>query len=598
MNEGVGVNSPQYSAVFYFLGRYKLLTGSILALILTSSVLESLSVAAFLPVFSSLLGSSDQRMGGPLGFVEEMTDLMPSSDPIVAASALLIGLFIAKTLLSVAMEALIAYTSGKVLYTVQSDIVDRYASGQYQFFLDNRQGTLLYNSLTAPTAVGLLLLRGPQMTAFFMKLAAVAVILGLIFPMGFLAFVCLGLLYYLLIHHLSRTVSFNLGRRRAAAGAEQNVIANELISGIRQIIAFGVAGQWASRFDRQSRDHAEAHGWLMGWLAMPRPLMELSAVLLMLGFILAIRAFSPGDLVDLLPKLGVFAMALVHMLPALTSFGRLRMEVMGLLPDVDRAYHTIISLVPKRAEGTVDLDRLQQGIAFENVSFAHQGREPLMKGVDLVFEKGRVTAVVGPSGAGKTTVINLVLGLFQPDRGRITVDGVPLGEVRQSTWLGRIGLVSQDPFISSSSVVDNIVFGRNGHSTESVIQAAKTANAHGFVSELPQGYDTVIGDRGMKLSGGQQQRLAIARAVLSSPEILIFDEATSSLDTASERLVQEAIYSVSRDRTVIIIAHRLSTIRYADKIVVLDHGEVIEEGSHEELLERQGHYSRLVASST
>ncbi len=597
MSKRADASGPQYTAVLYFLGRYKLLTGSILALILTTSVLESLSVAAFLPVFSSLLGGPEEETGSLLGFVHDMAGLVPLSDPLVAASVLLMALFVAKTLFSVALEALTAYTSGKVLYGVQSEIMDRYASGQYQFFLDNRQGTLLYNSLTAPVAVGLLLLRGPQMTAFLLRVVTIAVILGLIFPMGFLPFVCLGLLYYLLIHHLSRTVSFNLGRRRADAGAEQNVIANELISGIRQIIALGVTRQWAGRFDRQARDHAEAHGRLMAWMAIPRPLMEVSAVVVMLGFVLAIRALSPGDLAGLLPKLGVFGIALVQMLPALTSFGRLRMEIMGLLPDVDRAHLAVTSLVPKRPDGTVVLDRLERGIAFEDVSFAHRGREPLMRGVDLVFEKGKVTAVVGPSGAGKTTLVNLVLDLFQPDGGRVTVDGVPLAELKQSAWLGSIGLVSQDPFIHNSSVADNIVFGRKGHSAESVVQAAKTANAHGFIQELPQGYDTVIGDRGMKLSGGQQQRVAIARAVLSSPEILIFDEATSSLDTASERLVQEAIYSVSRDRTVIIIAHRLSTIRYADKIIVLDQGEVIEEGSHEELLEREGHYSRLVAST-
>ena len=592
------MNRPSYTAIFYFLSRYKLLTGSIFVLILISSILESLSVAAFFPVFSSLLGNSDQQMGGVLGFIEDVADLMPFSDPIVAASSLLIALFIAKTLFTLAREGLTAYTSAKVLYSVKKQIMDRYAAAQYQFFLDSRQGTLIYNSLVATGAVAGLLLKGPQMVAFLMRLVTVAIILGLIFPIGFLAFACLGLIYYLIIHHLSRTVSFNLGRTRATAGTEQNVIANEFISGIRQIIAFGVTGQWMNRFDRQSRDHAEAYGRHMGWMAVPRPLMELSAISLMMGFVLAIRAFSPGDLADVLPKLGVFAMALVQLLPALTSFGRGRMEIMGILPDVDLAYQTLTGPVPRRWDGTVVLGRLERGITFENVSFAHKGREPLMKDVNLEFEKGKVTAVVGPSGAGKTTVINLILGLFEPDQGRITVDGVPLVELRQDIWLGNIGFVSQDPFTYHSSITDNIIFGRNGQSIESVVEAARTANAHGFIAELPQGYDTLIGDRGMKLSGGQQQRLAIARAVLESPEILIFDEATSALDSASEKLVQEAIYNVSRDRTVIIIAHRLSTIRYADKIIVLQDGQVVEEGTHQELVDRRGHYSDLVASSS
>ena len=207
-----------------------------------------------------------------------------------------------------------------------------------------------------------------------------------------------------------------------------------------------------------------------------------------------------------------------------------------------------------------------------------------------------MTAIVGPSGAGKTSIVNLILGLFEPTQGRITVDGIPVHEFKQDSWLQKIGFVSQDPFLYHSSIADNIRFDRDGHSIEAISEAAKTANAHGFISELPQGYDTIVGDRGMTLSGGQQQRLAIARAMLESPEILIFDEATSSLDTISEKLVQDAIDKVATDRTVIIIAHRLSTIRHADRIIVIDNGQVIEEGSHQELLRSNGHYSRLVAT--
>ena len=253
--------------------------------------------------------------------------------------------------------------------------------------------------------------------------------------------------------------------------------------------------------------------------------------------------------------------------------------------------------MPRRNDGTRDLDSFKRAILFEDVSFTYKGRDTLLKRVNVAFEKGKVTAIVGPSGAGKTTIINLILGLFEPTEGRITLDGVPLRDYKQEAWLSKIGFVSQEPFIYHSTVADNITFGRNGHSMESIVKAATTANAQGFISELPHGYDTLVGERGMKLSGGQQQRIAIARAVLDEPELLIFDEATSSLDTVSERLVQDAIDNVSKNRTVITIAHRLSTISYADKIIVLDHGRIAEEGNHQELLKRQGHYSRLVASS-
>jgi ABC-type multidrug transport system fused ATPase/permease subunit len=231
------------------------------------------------------------------------------------------------------------------------------------------------------------------------------------------------------------------------------------------------------------------------------------------------------------------------------------------------------------------------------VSFAHKDRATFLDQVNMSFGKGQITAIVGPSGSGKTTLINLILGLFQPSHGRITIDGTPLQCLTHASWLGRIGFVSQDPFTFNTTIEENIRFSRKGHSRETVVQAATIANAHDFISELPDGYDTVVGDRGIKLSGGEQQRVCIARAVIESPEILIFDEATSSLDPLSEKQVQEAIDIASAGRTVIVIAHRLSTIRNADKIIVLDNGRVVEQGTHQELLTRQGEYSRQVSAS-
>jgi len=294
--------------------------------------------------------------------------------------------------------------------------------------------------------------------------------------------------------------------------------------------------------------------------------------------------------------LGVFAVALAQILPTLSGIGAARMGLMAGLPNMDRAYQTIMGPVPMRKSGSIALESFQRAIAFENVYFAYKEREPVLKGVNLTFEKGKVTAIVGASGAGKTTIVNLILGLFEPTGGRVTVDGVPLQEIKHETWLDKIGSVSQDTFTYHSSITDNILLGRNDHSQESIVEAAKVANAHTFITQHPQGYNAVIGDRGMRLSGGQQQRLAIARAVLDGPEIFIFDEATSSLDIVSESQVQEAIDSVSGDRTVIIVAHRLSTVRHADKIIVLDDCQVVEEGNHDELLSRNGNYARLVGA--
>ena len=588
------MGSRSYRPILFFLWQYKLLYGGILLLILVTAVLESLSVVAFFPIFSSLLSESDD-VGGILGLVSDGAAVLPFSDPIVSASVLLIIIFVMKTLLVLLREVLIAHASARVLHDVKEQIIERYGSAHYQFFLDSKQGTLIYNGLNAPIAVGALLLNGPQMVAFLFKILAVSIVLMFVFPFAALAFGVLGLAYYVLIHLLSGKVSFKLGRGLTAAGIEQTVITNEFLTGIRQIIALGAVRQWLQQFEGVNRTYQHLQARHLSWMAAPRPVMELSAVGLMLAFLLGLRVLSPGDFAEALPRLGVFAVSLAQLMPALTGFGRLRMSVMGALPDVALAHQAITSPVPRRREGGIPLESFEGELAFQNVTFAHKGREPLMKEVDLTFEKGRVTAIVGPSGAGKTTVVNLILGLFEPNEGQIVVDGIPLKDLNHESWLSKIGFVSQDPFTYHATIQENILFGRDGHSLESAVKAARIANIHEFISGLPDGYDTIVGDRGMTLSGGQQQRVAIARAVLDEPQILIFDEATSSLDTISERLVQEAIDNVSRNRTVIVIAHRLSTIRHADKIVVLDEGRVVEEGNHQELLSKKGQYSRMVA---
>jgi ABC-type multidrug transport system fused ATPase/permease subunit len=239
---------------------------------------------------------------------------------------------------------------------------------------------------------------------------------------------------------------------------------------------------------------------------------------------------------------------------------------------------------------------IKGGLAFDNVLFAYPSRPEItvLKGISFNADAGQRVAIVGPSGSGKSTMASLILQFYHPQNGNILFDGKPADNYSLTDIRNQVAIVPQDVLLFGGTIMENIAYGRLNASKEDIIQAAKRANAHQFISSFPEGYETVVGERGVKLSGGQRQRIAIARALLKNPSILILDEATSSLDSESERLVQEALEELMKDRTSIIIAHRLSTIREADKIIVLEKGHIVESGSHVELIgNEQGLYKYL-----
>jgi len=282
------------------------------------------------------------------------------------------------------------------------------------------------------------------------------------------------------------------------------------------------------------------------------------------------------------------------------NFASLNEQIQQALAASERIFYVLDtkSFVVELPQAKVLLP-LREKVVFEKVSFSYpqegssKENELVLEDINLEVSKGEILALVGPSGGGKTTIANLIPRFYDPIKGRIKVDGQDIREVTLKSLRGQMGIVTQETILFNDTIRNNIAYGDPEAPFEKIVNCARIANAHEFIMELPQGYETVIGERGVKLSGGQKQRIAIARAILKEPEILIFDEATSSLDSESELLVQEALDRLMKNHTTFVIAHRLSTIRKADRIIVIDRGRIVEVGKHEELMERNGLYRKL-----
>lgn len=288
----------------------------------------------------------------------------------------------------------------------------------------------------------------------------------------------------------------------------------------------------------------------------------------------------------------LFILVVHRMLTPITSIGGIHANIkinLHALQELETFFGDMEK--HRQPNGATKLDGWNGDIRFENVSFSYGGAdEQVIKNVSFSIPKGSMVAVAGPSGAGKTTLVALLTRLFDPDEGRITVDGADLRDLDVHDWRRHLRVVSQDIFIINDTIENNIRFGTDDVSREMVMEAARFAAADEFIARMPEGYDTFVGDRGVRLSGGQQQRIAIARAVLTHPQLLILDEATSHLDSLTERAVQRAIETLDEERTMFVIAHRLSTILRADTILVMDDGHLVEQGRHEELLRSRGPY--------
>jgi ABC-type multidrug transport system fused ATPase/permease subunit len=579
--------------IWFFLKPYKLHVVALFILASIIGVLESIQIAAIYPMVSLGMDIKPGQDNILFSLIGKIALTLPIKDAFISYCILFLLLTVVIFIVTLFNVYLTVSTTSAIVMKNKERIFEKLMKADYQYFLDQKQGGLIYTATIAPDSVMGLMTSVTKLLSGIISMLFIFILLFSISWQGTTLVMLVGVGYYFATQYLGTNVLYTAGVGRVEAGTKEHVILNEVFDGIKQIKIFLTQSEWVKKFESAVGQYYYHYRKSTVWKQFPSlgiTLLAFSAIGIM-GLILRIQ--NPGDFVPLLPLFGTFAFALLRLLGPLSNFGVLRMNIMTSLPDSEIVYSTLNKQFEDIKDGKKELRSFTSNIQLDNVSFAHKGRSGTIKDISITFEKSKTTAIVGPSGVGKTTIVDLLVRLFDPDKGEVKIDGVNLKEYKLSSWLSKIGVVTQDTFIFHDSVKNNIIFGSDGHSDEEIIQAAKSADAHGFILEFPEGYDTIVGERGMKLSGGQKQRIAIARAIIKKPEILILDEATSALDNKSEALVQEAIEKVSKNRTVIVVAHRLSTIINADKIVVLKDGRVLEEGTHEELMERRGVYWNL-----
>jgi subfamily B ATP-binding cassette protein MsbA len=511
----------------------------------------------------------------------------------------LVAIVVGTALFEFARDYLVAWVLGRIDLDMKIELCGRLLALPLRFHRDRSRGDLLARVLgDVGTAQGALaLVFDDFLEAVVMLLVGVASLLFVSWQLS-LVMLVVGPSIFATIAIFGRRIRKSAHRRqREFAGVTSRLI--EILEGIKVIKAFRAEDHEQDGFARSSRRLFRRGMRVAVNRTLARTLIDLlnnaaAAGVLVIGIWLVLHGrwgLSVGDL-------AAFGAITITLYRPVRALARGWVRVMDAEPSAQRYFEVLDSPIEIRdAENAVTLPRIRDGVRFEHVTFTY-GREPVIQEVSFEARAGEVLAIVGRTGAGKTTLVDLLLRFYDPTSGRITFDGVDLRGVSRTSLLDQMAVVSQEPFLFDGTIRENIRYGRLDASEEEILAAARAAHVDEFAGTLPEGYDTEVGAAGTRLSGGQRQRVTIARAILRDPAILVLDEATSSLDSKSERLVQDAIDKLLPGRTVFVIAHRLSTVRAAHKIVVLERGRVSQLGNHDELIAEGGLYRELVELQT
>ena len=558
------------------------------------ALFNAMSVVAVAPITDLLFERVGEDTNKITQYFEQLLTFFGAEFNMLVVFSFFGGIILATGLVGVAVQYALLRIKYDVLTHLLTDIMGQFFRSRYLFFSQGDMGKLLNSFQQEVSKVGNTFGHIAQFFANLLQAFIYLLVPFALSPKLTLTFLAItGLIIAPLL--MMKGITYNLGKKNTETANKNTSVLHEILTAAKLIMGFARQEDAVKRYHDSFVRHSLVS---VKFQTVERGIAILFAPL---GMIAALIALYIAHL-DGIPfsDMAMVLFALTRLIPIIGMLMSGKASIEGFTP----AYEQLERLRTDAADleeprGGVEFLGLKEGIEFKDVVFSYPNRKSTLSGINLSIPKGRMTALVGKSGAGKTTVVDLILGLHRRESGQILLDGRELDEYNLNSYRNRVGYIPQEPQLFNASIRENLLWSSPTASEDDIWNACRLANTEEFVRELTDGLETVLGDRGVRLSGGQRQRLALARAIIRKPDLLILDEATSSLDSESELLIQKSIDSLAREITIVVIAHRLSTIRNADYVYVLDKSKVVEDGSYQDLSEKsESKLSRMIVAQT